>query len=140
MDTITLFEKARELGEAIAQSSVYKNMRQTETMMKESALAQRIMADYNQAEADMRMLMASEPIDRDAIHATAYEIEQLENEMSACDVIQAYKEAQRAYAQVLDQINAILRHHVGVAEAEHHHAHGGGCHSGGGCSSCSGCH
>lgn len=131
-----LFVKARELGEAIAASEIYINLKQTEQRMNESALAQRIMAEYQQARQSLQSLMEQPQLDREAVSAAARELEALEQEMNACREITQYKEAQRVYAQVLDQINAILRYQVGATE-EGGCGHGGGCGSGG-CSGCGG--
>lgn len=138
-----LFVKARELGEAIAASEVFNTLKQTEQRMNESAQAKRITEEYDHARAALQALMERPQLDRDAVSNAARALEALEAEMNDCEVITQYKEAQQVYAQVLDQVNAILRHHVGASGeggcgGGHGHRHGeGGC-GGGGCSGCGG--
>lgn len=126
-----IFDKARELGEAIVSSDEYKALKLAEARQEQDEEAMKLLQEYSALRRELSEEINKGDVSeerlseiRDAVSA-AYE-KTVEN-----DIIADYINAQRTFQAILDQMNTIISYHV-TGQLP------GGC--GGSCSSCSGCH
>ncbi len=130
---LELFEKARALGEAMAQTDEYKAVQAAQTALEADEEAQAFIAQYNGLQATMQELMQSEEPDRDAMAGVAASMRAMQTKITAMPSMQALNEAQNAFSELLNSVNQVLRFMItGEAGPE------GGCT--GDCAHCSSCH
>ena len=72
---LELFEKARALGEAMAQTDEYKAVQAAQTQLDADEEAQALIGQYNGLQTTMQELMQAENPDRDAVAALGGSIE-----------------------------------------------------------------
>ena len=125
-----VLEKARELGEMLADSEEYKRMKDAEKAKNADATAVSMLADYNQkANEFAAKVQTAEPTKeelleyREALGAAF-------RELDANPVVHEFMEASKAFDELMKNINSIIAFYV-VPEK------GGSC--SGNCSSCGGC-
>ena len=127
-----IFEKARELGEAIIESKEYKELKEAELKQEQDEEALTLLKEYS----DVRSRLASEiqkgDVDDSRIAEIREELEEAYEKMTTNDSITAYINAQRTFQAIIEQMNNILSFHITGKMP-------GGC--SGNCSSCGGdCH
>ena len=127
-----IFEKARELGEAIIDSNEYKELRRTEMEQENDEEAMRLLKEYS----DVRTRLAEEiqkgEPSEERMAQIREELEEAYSNMTTNDRITAYINAQRTFQAIIDQMNNIISFHITGKMP-------GGC--SGSCSSCGGnCH
>lgn len=127
-----IFEKARELGEAIIESKEYKELKEAELRQEQDEEALTLLKEYS----DVRSRLASEiqkgDVDDSRIAEIREELEEAYEKMTTNDSITAYINAQRTFQAIIEQMNNILSFHITGKMP-------GGC--SGNCSSCGGdCH
>ena len=127
-----IFEKARELGEAIIESKEYKELKEAELRQEQDEEALTLLKEYS----DVRSRLASEiqkgDVDDSRIAEIREELETAYEKMTTNDSITAYINAQRTFQAIIEQMNNILSFHITGKMP-------GGC--SGNCSSCGGdCH
>ena len=127
-----IFEKARELGEAIIESKEYKDLKEAELKQENDEEALKLLKEYS----DVRMRLGAEiqkgDVSEERIAQIREELEEAYSKMTTNDTITAYINAQRTFQAVIDQMNNILAFHITGKMP-------GGC--SGSCSSCGGgCH
>ena len=126
-----IFEKARELGEAIIESKEFKELKEAEQNQENDPVALELLKKYS----DVRTKLASEiqkgDVGEERMNAIREEIEQAYEEMTTNDNITAYINAQRTFQAIIDQMNNIISFHITGKMP-------GGC--SGSCSTCGGCH
>lgn len=127
-----IFEKARELGEAIIESKEYKELKEAELRQEQDEEALTLLKEYS----DVRSRLASEiqkgDVDDGRIAEIREELEEAYEKMTTNDSITAYINAQRTFQAIIEQMNNILSFHITGKMP-------GGC--SGNCSSCGGdCH
>lgn len=124
-----IFEKARELGEAIIESKEYKELKEAELNQEQDEEALALLKEYS----DVRSRLASEiqkgDVDDSRIAEIREELEQAYEKMTTNDSITAYINAQRTFQAIIEQMNNILSFHITGKMP-------GGC--SGNCSSCGG--
>ena len=126
-----IFEKARELGEAIIESKEFKELKEAEQNQENDPVALELLKKYS----DVRTKLASEiqkgDVGEERMNAIREELEQAYEEMTTNDNITAYINAQRTFQAIIDQMNNIISFHITGKMP-------GGC--SGSCSTCGGCH
>ena len=126
-----VLEKARELGEMLADSEEYKRMKAAEVAKNADETALSMLADYNRkANEFAAKIRTSEP--------TKEELEEYRDslgkafaELDANAVVHEFLESSKAFDDMMKNINSIIAFYV-VPEKQ-----GGSC--SGDCSSCGGC-
>lgn len=125
-----IFEKARELGEAIMESEEFKELKKTETEQENDEEALRLLKEYN----DVRKKLADEvrngSVSEEQMSKIREELEEAYSKITTNDHITAYINAQRKFQSVIDQMNSIISFHITGKIP-------GGC--SGSCESCGGC-
>ena len=127
-----IFDKARELGEAIIESSEYKELKAAELAQEQSEEALRLIQEYNEVRTRLGQEIQKGDVSEERITQIREELEEAYSKMTTCDEITAYINAQRTFQAVIEQMNNILAFHITGKMP-------GGC--SGSCSSCGGgCH
>ena len=125
-----IFEKARELGEAIIESKEYKELKKAELEQEQDEEAMALLKEYS----DLRTSLAEEiqkgDVKEEDMAKIRESLEQAYEKVTTNDRITAYINAQRAFQEIINQMNNIISFHI-TGELP------SGC--SGSCSGCSGC-
>lgn len=127
-----IFEKARELGEAIIESEEYKQLKKAELEQEQDEEALNLLKEYSQVRSELAAEIQKGDVSEERIATIREELETAYEKMTTNDRITAYINAQRTFQAVIDQMNNILSFHITGQMP-------GGC--SGSCSTCGGgCH
>lgn len=127
-----IFEKARELGEAIIDSKEYKELKEAELNQENDPEALSLLKEYSAVRSRLAEEIQKGDVDDNRIAQIREELETAYEKMTTNDSITAYINAQRTFQAIIDQMNNILSFHITGKMP-------GGC--SGNCSSCGGdCH
>lgn len=126
-----IFEKARELGEAIIESKEYKELKAAELAQENDEEAMKLLKEYNDVRAHLAEEIQKGDVSEERVAAIREELEEAYQKITTNDLITAYINAQRTFQAVIDQMNNILSFHI-TGQLP------GGC--SGSCSTCGGCH
>ncbi len=127
-------QKAQELAQAVADSEVYKKMKSLEEKVQNDPDASRAMNHMLEMRQRVETLLSSANMDRNEMKRAGTELELAEKALNANDRIMELKAARKEFADMMDNVNRILRL---VITGEIREDDIGGC--GGSCSGCSGC-
>lgn len=130
---IELFEKARALGEAMAQTDEYKAVQAAQTAIEEDQETQEMISRFNALQTTMQEMMQAPDPDKDAIAALASSMRELQSELTQQPAMQALNEAQTAFSQVINSVNQVLRFMITGETASEEEACSGNC------AACKGC-
>ena len=126
-----IFEKARELGEAIIESKEYKELKAAELAQENDEEAMALLKEYSEVRSRLAEEIQKGDVSEERIAEIREELEEAYQKMTTNDLITAYINAQRTFQAVIDQMNNILSFHI-TGQIP------GGC--SGNCSSCNECH
>ena len=130
MDNV--FQKTRELGEALLASETYQRMKAAEDKAMQNAEAAGLMSDLLEKRAGIQQLMQQENPDAGALKRLSDEMDGIQEKLHMMDDIVALTEARSEFTSLINQVNQVLQFIVtGRMEEEN---------CGGDCSSCGGCH
>ena len=128
---MTIYEQARALGEAILETEEYKRYALAEIAQNSDPDAMELVNAYNTKRRELGKRISTD-------NPTKEEIEEIRNELNAefaklreNAVVNEYIEANKAYSEMVEQINHILDTFI---------SGGNGSSCSGSCSSCGGCH
>ncbi|MCL6639442.1 MAG: YlbF family regulator [Firmicutes bacterium] len=128
---MSVIDKAKELGEEIANSNELREMREAELMMMQDPEAQAIIKAFNEKRDLFRTLQEQ---GRELTAAQKAQAEELEDKMLDNPYIFNFFKAQQNFEKLLEQINSIIDSAIGGDT-------GCGCDSDDcGTCSCDGCH
>ena len=131
MDAV--FQKTRELGQALMESEAYLNMKAAEDRAMQNDEAARVMGDFLEKRQQLQGLMQSENPDPGAMKRISDEMDAAQERLQMMDDIVALTEARNEFNALIGQINQVLQFIV-TGEMQQPE----GC--SGSCASCSGCH
>lgn len=126
-----IFEKARELGEAIIASKEFKELKEAEQNQENDPAALELLKNYSDVRTKLAAEIQKGDVGEERMAAIREELEQAYEEMTTNDNITAYINAQRTFQAIIDQMNNIISFHITGKMP-------GGC--SGSCSTCGGCH
>lgn len=126
-----IFEKARELGQAIIESEEFKALKAAEQAQENDEEALALLKEYSDVRSKLAEEIRKGDVSEERTAEIREELEEAYERMTTNDIITAYINAQRTFQAVIDQMNSILSFHITGQMP-------GGC--SGSCSSCSGCH
>jgi cell fate (sporulation/competence/biofilm development) regulator YlbF (YheA/YmcA/DUF963 family) len=127
-----IFEKARELGEAIIESKEYQELKKAEAEQENDAEAMKLLQDYSILRSKLAEEIQKGDPGEERMNAIRTELEEAYEKVTENDHITAYINAQRMFQAIIDQMNNIISFHITGKMP-------GGC--SGNCSSCGGdCH
>ena len=128
-----VFEKTRELGEALLESETYQNMKAAEDRAMQNAEAAATMALYLEKRQALQALMQTDNPDPGAMKRLSDEMDEAQQRLQMIDDILALNEARSEFDGLIGQVNQVLQFIVtGNMEQP------SGCT--GSCATCSGCH
>ena len=129
-----VFELARELGEALANSAEYARMQETENTAMNDPKVSELMGVYMEAKNNVEAVLATEEPDRTKLMEYSQQMQSAQEELNDMDLIKEMTQARQDFSDMMKQVNQVLEFTLTgkITEEE------GGC--GGNCSSCSGCH
>lgn len=130
-----VFEKTRELAEAIMASEEYAAMKAAEDKAMDNKEASELMAQYIEHKNQLEELQNKEP-DPAALANHMQAMEDIQSKIQEIPDIEALTQARGSFSSLIDQVNQVLRFIItGQMDEE-----GGeeGCT--GSCATCHGCH
>lgn len=130
MNKEQIFEKAKELGEMIADSDAKKRAQTASMALLADVEASRMITEYNKKREEKTAQYADKQPTQEEIQEINDYLQQEFNKIAENKIIQEYIEASRDYELMLSQMDGIIQHYVAGEE--------NGC--SGSCSSCAGCH
>ena len=131
MDAV--FQKTRELGQALMESEAYLKMKAAEDKAMQNEEAARVMGEYLEKRQELQSMMQSENPDPGALKRLSDEMDEAQERLQMMDDIVALTDARNAFNALIGQINQVLQFIV-TGEMQQP----SGC--SGSCASCSGCH
>lgn len=129
-----VFEKTRELGEALQQSEAYLRMKEAETKAMQNVEAAEMMAHYLEKRSQIQEMMEVENPDPAVMQRLSNEMDEIQERLQMIDDIAELTAARSEFNALIGQINQVLQFIVTGRMTDEE----GGC--SGSCSSCSGCH
>ncbi len=130
MDNV--FQKTRELGEALLASEVYQRMKAAEDKAMQNEEAARLMSEMLEKRAGLQQLMQQDTPDAGALKLLSDEMDALQEQLRTMDDIAALTQARSEFTDLINQVNQVLQFIVtGRMDSDD---------CTGDCSSCSGCH
>ena len=127
-----IFEKARELGQAIIESKEYKELKACEQAQENDEVALTLLKEYSEVRSNLASEIQKGDVSEERIAEIREELEEAYSKMTTNDTSTAYINAQRTFQSIIDQMNSIISFHITGKMP-------GGC--SGNCSSCGGdCH
>ena len=130
MDAV--FQKTRELGQALMESETYQKMKAAEEKAMKNEEAARVMGEYLEKRQQLQDLMQSENPDPGALKRLSDEMDAAQERLQMMDDIAALTAARNDFNDLIGQVNQVLQFIVTGRMDE------SGC--AGDCSACSGCH
>ena len=130
MDNV--FEKTRELGEALLESDAYKRMKAAEEKAMQNAQGAEMMALYLEKRGQIQEMMELENPDPGAMKRLSDEMDEIQERLQMIDDIAELTAARSEFNGLIGQINQVLQFIVTGRMEE------AGC--SGSCDSCKGCH
>ena len=131
MDVI--FQKTRELGQALLESEAYLKMKAAEDRAMQNEEAARTMSEYLEKRQQLQAMVQSENPDPGALKRISDEMDAAQERLQMIDDIAALTEARNEFNALIGQINQVLQFIV-TGEMEQP----SGC--SGSCATCSDCH
>lgn len=122
-----VMQKAQALAEAILDSDVYQKMHTLELRVTKDEEATAAMSALIEKRHAVEDLLATKNMDRDALTRASDEMEAAETAMNAIPMITEMKEARKAFQDMMDNVNRILRLVITgeVEDTPDAHSHGG---------------
>ena len=130
MDNV--FEKTRELGEALLESDAYKRMKAAEEKAMQNAQGAEMMALYLEKRGQIQEMMELENPDPGAMKRLSDEMDDIQERLQMIDDIAELTAARSEFNGLIGQINQVLQFIVTGRMEE------AGC--SGSCDTCKGCH
>ena len=132
MDAV--FQKTRELGQALMESETYRAMKAAEDKAMQNREAALTMGEYLEKRTEMLALMQTDNPDPGALKRLSDEMDAAQERLNMIDDVTALTEARNEFNGLIGQINQVLQFIVTGNMEEP----AGGCT--GSCSTCKGCH
>lgn len=129
-----VFEKTRELGEALKQSEAYARMQAAEQKAMQNMEAAEMMAQYLEKRGQIQEMMEVENPDPAVMQRLSNEMDEIQERLQLIDDIVELTTARGEFNALIGQINQVLQFIVTGRMTDEE----GGCT--GSCNSCSGCH
>ena len=128
-----VFEKTRELGQALLECETYQRLKAAEDKAMQNAEAAAAMSEYLEKRSDIQAMMQTDNPDPGALKRLSDEMDEAQQRLQMIDDILTLNEARSAFDGLIGQVNQVLQFIVtGNLEQP------SGC--SGSCATCSGCH
>ena len=107
MDNV--FQKTRELGEALLASETYQRMKAAEDKAMQNAQAAGLMSDLLEKRSGIQQLMQQENPDAGALKRLSDEMDEIQEQLRMMDDIVALTEARSEFTSLINQVNQVLQ-------------------------------
>ena len=128
-----VFEKTRELGEALKQSEAYARMQAAEQKAMQNMEAAEMMAQYLEKRGQIQEMMEVENPDPAVMQRLSNEMDEIQERLQMIDDIVELTQARGEFNALIGQINQVLQFIVTGRMDD-------GSECTGSCDSCKGCH
>ena len=127
-----IFQKTRELGEALLESEIYTKMKAAEEKAMKNEEAARLMSEMLERRSSIQEMMQQTNPDPAALKRLSDEMDDIQERLQMMDDIVELTQARSEFNSLIGQVNQVLQFIV-TGRMDY-----GDC--GGDCSACSGCH
>lgn len=131
-----IFQKTRELGDALILSEEYIQMKAAEEAAKQDEQAMAAMNEHTLNRKMLETLLKSDNPDMEAIKRHSEVLESMEERLALMDSVTTLNEKRQVFASLVNQINQVLRFII-TGEMDEESEPEDGC--SGGCKTCGGC-
>jgi len=128
---MSIIEKAKELGQMLAESNEFVKMRTAEQAQQDDTDAQMLLMGYNQKRQELMMQAQKEDITPEEMQAIRTEMESEFNKLNTNPNIVEYIESMQVFNELMQQVNASISYYITPQQEEGCGGECGGC--GGGC-------
>ncbi len=132
-----VMQKAQELADAIAASDIYHRMKEKEAELQEDEAAAEAVNRLMRKRQRVEDLLTAKGMDPEELKQANREMVQAEAEMNANEKVLELKAARKAFSEMMNSVNRVLRIVITGELREEDFGGGSGC--SGDCSGCSGC-
>ena len=129
----SIFDLARQLGEALAASEEYTRMQEMESAAMADAAVSAKMSEYLEAKSSVEEQLSNEEPDRAALARCSQQMQEAQTQLNNMELVKEMTQARQAFSDMMKQVNQVLEFTLTGRIADE-----GGC--GGDCGSCGGCH
>ena len=127
-----IFQKTRELGEALLESEVYKRLKAAEEKAMHNQEAAQLMSDMLERRSNIQEMMHTPDPDPAVLKRLSDEMDEIQEKLQMIDDIVELTQSRGEFNGLMNQVNQVLQFIVTGRMDD------GDC--GGDCSSCGGCH
>ena len=127
-----IFQKTRELGEALLESEVYKRMKAAEDKAMHNQDAAQLMTEMLERRGNIQSMMQQPDPDPAVLKRLSDEMDEIQEKLQMMDDIVELTQSRSEFNGLINQVNQVLQFIVTGRMDD------GEC--GGDCSSCGGCH
>ena len=124
-----ILEKARELGQAIAESEEQQKMQNAEAAVMQDAQASALMREFSDLKAEVQQMLGAESPDEETLQARSDRLQEVQDQLNELPLIQELLETRGAFSQMMSQVNQVIQYMVTGEVSD----------CGGDCGGCSGC-
>ena len=107
MDAV--FQKTRELGQALIESDVYQAMKAAEEKAARNQEAAETMNRYLQLRAQIQEILSRENPDSAVLKKLSDEMDETQEKLNMIDDIIAMTQARSAFSDLINQVNQVLQ-------------------------------
>ena len=129
-----VFQKTRELGQALLESETYQRMKEAEERAMQNQEAAQLMASFLEKRGQIQQMMQEGNPDPGALKRISDEMDEDQERLQMMDDIVALTQARGEFTGLINQVNQVLQFIVTGRMDDPE----GGC--SGSCESCGGCH
>ena len=129
-----VFQKTRELGQALLESETYQRMKEAEERAMQNQEAAQLMASFLEKRGQIQQMMQEGNPDPGALKRVSDEMDEDQERLQMMDDIVALTQARGEFTGLINQVNQVLQFIVTGRMDDPE----GGC--SGSCESCGGCH
>ena len=104
-----VFEKTRELGQALLESETYQRLKAAEDKAMQNAEAAAAMSEYLEKRSDIQAMMQTDNPDPGALKRLSDEMDEAQQRLQMIDDILALNEARSEFDGLIGQVNQVLQ-------------------------------
>lgn len=130
-----VIEKAKDLGVTIRHSVVYERFQDAQAAMENDPTASELVTKYKKKQKELYELQATENVEMSILDQAMKDLQRMGNAVNQNEIIREFLSAQKAFSDLMNQVNQVLRYFVNGEAGEEKGCSAAGC---GGCSNCHG--
>ena len=104
-----VFQKTRELGEALVESEIYKHMKEVEDRAMQNTEAAETMGKYMEKRNQLQEMLTQENPDPAVMKALSDEMDEYQERLQMIDDIVQLTEARNNFTNLINQVNQVLQ-------------------------------